>query len=61
MFAGDGAANVGAGRRYAKIAIEIFDLSFAVAGWSEFIKHDTILQRSDIRRVDLNIRCWGDK
>lgn len=47
VLAGDGAANVGAGGGYAKIAVEIFDLSLAMTGGSEFIEHEKILQRRD--------------
>lgn len=43
VFAGDGAADVGAGRGHAKIAVEIFDLRFALAGRPNLLSTITVL------------------
>ena len=43
VFAGHGAAHIGAGLDNAKIAVQIFDFGFAVSGRSEFIEHVIVL------------------
>ncbi len=40
VLAGNGATDIGAGRGHAKVAVEILDLRFTLAGGSEFVEHD---------------------
>ena len=42
VLTGNCTAYIRARRRDTKVAVEVFDLRFTVAGWSEFIEQETI-------------------